>query len=48
MPKVLISDPLAPEGLEILERARGIEVINAPDLDQAGLLEAISPISGAV
>ncbi len=46
MPKVLISDPLAPEGLEILERARGIEVINAPDLDQAELLEAIRDVEG--
>jgi D-3-phosphoglycerate dehydrogenase len=46
VPKVLISDPLAPEGLEILERARGIEVINAPDLDQAELLEAIRDAEG--
>jgi D-3-phosphoglycerate dehydrogenase len=46
VPKVLISDSLAPEGLEILERARGIEVVNAPGLDRAGLLEAIRDADG--
>jgi D-3-phosphoglycerate dehydrogenase len=46
VPKVLVSDPLAPEGLEILEGARGIEVIYEPDLDPPSLLEAIRDVEG--
>ena len=46
MPKVLVSDQLAPEGLEILEGARGIEVIYEPDLDPPSLLEVIRDAEG--
>ena len=49
MPKVLISDPLAPEGLEILERARGIEVDQrAGSRSREELLEAIRDAEGLV
>ena len=48
MPKVLVSDPMAPEGLEILERARGLEVVNAPDLSHQELLEAVRDAEGLV
>ncbi len=48
MPKVLVSDPMAAEGLEILERARGIEVVNAPDLSHEELLETIRDVEGLV
>ena len=41
MPKVLVTDSLADQGLEILERADGIEVENAPGLDPDVLLEKI-------
>jgi D-3-phosphoglycerate dehydrogenase len=41
MAKVLVTDSLAPQGLEILERAQGIEVENAPGLDPDVLLEKI-------
>ena len=40
MPKVLVSDALAREGLAILEAARGLEVVNAPGLTPAALLDA--------
>ncbi len=48
MPKVLVSDPMAAEGLEILERARGIEVVAAPDLSHEELLETIRYVEGLV
>jgi D-3-phosphoglycerate dehydrogenase len=48
VPKVLVSDPLAPEGLEILQKARGLEVVNAPDLSHEELLEAIRDAEGLV
>lgn len=48
MPKVLVSDALAPQGLEILERAPGIEVLNRPGLDPAALLEAVRDAEGLV
>jgi len=48
VPKVLVSDAMAPEGLEILERARGLEVVNAPDLSHEELLEAIRDAEGLV
>lgn len=48
MPRVLISDSLAPQGLEILEHARGIEVEYAPNLSPDALLEKIREADGLV
>ena len=36
--KVLVTDTLAPQGLELLERAPGFTVDNAPGLEGAELL----------
>ncbi len=41
MAVVLVTDSLAPEGLEIFERAEGIEVVDAPGLSPGDLLERI-------
>ncbi len=46
MIKVLVSDNLATEGLEVLRQARGIEVIEKSGLSHAELLEAISDVDG--
>jgi len=48
VPKVLVSDPLAREGLEILETARGIELVNAPGLAPADLLAAVADADGLI
>ncbi len=48
MPKVLVSDALAEPGLDILERAPGIEVVNSPGLSPADLLDAIADADGLV
>ena len=48
MAKVLVSDALAPQGLEILERAPGIEVIDAPGIAPDALLERIRDVDGLV
>ena len=48
MPKVLVTDALAPQGVEILERAEGLEVVNAPGLSPGDLLEAIADVDGLV
>jgi D-3-phosphoglycerate dehydrogenase len=48
MARVLVSDSLAPQGLEILEQARGIEVDYAPGLPPAELLERIRGAEGLV
>ena len=48
MPKVLVSDRLAQEGLDILEQARGIEVDYRPGLAPEELLDAISDAEGLV
>ena len=48
MPRVLVSDSLAPQGLEILAHARGIEVDYAPDLSPDALLEHIRDAEGLV
>ncbi|MBW2268832.1 MAG: phosphoglycerate dehydrogenase, partial [Deltaproteobacteria bacterium] len=48
MPKVLVSDSLAPQGLEILENAPGIEVDYRPGIDPGDLLEAIRDTHGLV
>jgi D-3-phosphoglycerate dehydrogenase len=48
VPKVLVSDSLAPQGLEILERAPGLEVDYRPGVDPGDLLEAIRDCHGLV
>jgi len=48
MARVLVSDSLAPQGLAILEQARGIEVDYAPGLAPADLLERIRDADGLV
>jgi D-3-phosphoglycerate dehydrogenase len=48
MATVLVTDSLAPEGLEILERAEGIEVVEAPGLDPGALLERIKSADALV
>jgi len=44
--KVLVSDNLAAEGLEIFRQARDIEVIESPGLAPGELLEAIADVEG--
>ena len=44
--KVLVSDNLAAEGLEVLSQARGIEVIERPGMTPSELLEAIRDVDG--
>jgi D-3-phosphoglycerate dehydrogenase / 2-oxoglutarate reductase len=39
--KILVTDPLAPQGLEILRGSPGIEVVEAPDLAPGDLLAAV-------
>ena len=46
--KVLVSDKLAKEGLEILEAAEGVEVINRPGLSVEELTEVITDVDGIV
>jgi len=46
--KVLVSDTLAPEGLEILERAPGLTVVCEPGLKGDELLAAVADIDGLV
>jgi D-3-phosphoglycerate dehydrogenase len=46
--KVLVSDSLATQGLEILERSPGIEVMNAPGLPPGELLQAIADADALV
>ncbi|HXV35648.1 MAG TPA: phosphoglycerate dehydrogenase [Myxococcota bacterium] len=48
MAKVLVTDTLAPQGLEILERAPGLEVVVAPGLSGDALLEAVGDAEGLV
>jgi len=48
VPKVLVSDPLAPQGLEILERARGMQVVYRPGLSPSELLAEIADANGLV
>ena len=48
MAKVLVSDTLAPEGLEILERAPGLTVVCEPGLKGDELLAAVADIDGLV
>ena len=46
--KVLVSDKLAREGLDILEAAEGLEVINQPGLSADELKDAIADVDGIV
>jgi D-3-phosphoglycerate dehydrogenase len=46
--KVLVTDALAPQGLEILESASGLEVENRPGLAPGDLLEAIADAEALV
>jgi D-3-phosphoglycerate dehydrogenase len=46
--KVLVSDALAPQGLEVLQQARGLEVIDKPGLSPGELLEIIPEVEGLV
>jgi D-3-phosphoglycerate dehydrogenase len=48
MAKVLVSDSLARQGLELLEQARGLEVDYAPGLAPAALLERVRDAEGLV
>ena len=48
MPKVLVSDPLAEEGLAVLEAAQELEVESRPGLSPGELLEAIVDVDGLV
>jgi len=48
MARVLVSDSLAPQGLEILEQARGIEVDYAPGIAAPELLERVRDAEGLV
>ena len=48
MSKVLVTDSLAPQGLEILERASGLEVDYRPGLSPGELLEAIADAEALV
>jgi D-3-phosphoglycerate dehydrogenase len=46
--KVLVTDSLAPEGFEILEKAQGLQVVDAPGLSPAELLSAIADADALV
>jgi D-3-phosphoglycerate dehydrogenase len=46
VPKVLISDSLAEQGVTVLEHAPGIEVINRPGCSPDELLELIADVDG--
>jgi D-3-phosphoglycerate dehydrogenase len=48
LPKVLVTDRLAAEGLSILEESTALEVVNAPGLAPGDLLEAIRDAHGLV
>ena len=48
MPKILISDSLAEQGVTVLEEATGIEVVNKPGLSPEELLAAIPEFDGLV
>ena len=48
MAKVLVSDALAAEGLEVLRQAQGLEVVDRPGMPPAELLEAIADAEGLV
>ncbi|MBJ21029.1 MAG: phosphoglycerate dehydrogenase [bacterium] len=48
MPKVLVSDSLAEQGVTVLEQAAGIDVLNRPGCSPDELLELIADVDGLV
>ncbi len=48
MAKVLVTDSLAPEGLEILEGTPGFTVVHAPGLKGDDLLAGVADVDGLV
>ncbi|HVH19594.1 MAG TPA: phosphoglycerate dehydrogenase [Myxococcota bacterium] len=48
MRKVLVTDSLAPEGFEILQKSQGLQVVDAPGLSPADLLGAIADADALV
>ena len=46
--KVLVSDALAPQGLEVLQHARGLDVIDRPGCSVDELLELVKDVEGLV
>jgi D-3-phosphoglycerate dehydrogenase len=48
VPKILISDSLAEQGVAVLEQAPGIEVLNRPGISPDELLELIRDVDGLV
>jgi D-3-phosphoglycerate dehydrogenase len=48
VPKVLVSDPLAHEGIEILEAVRGLEVVERAGLAPGELAEALRDVDGLI
>jgi len=48
VPKVLVTDRLAPEGLEVLQQAAGLEVVDRPGASPDELLELIGDAEGLV
>jgi len=46
--KVLVSDSLATQGLEVLQQTSGIELIDRPDASPGELLELIADVEGLV
>ena len=48
MSKVLISDSLASQGIEVLDQAPGLEVLDRPGIAPGELLEAIREVEGLI
>ncbi len=48
MPKILISDSLAEQGIQVLEQAPGIECLNRPGISPDELLELVRDVDGLV
>ena len=48
MPKILISDSLAEQGVAVLEQASGLEVVNRPGCSPDELLSLIADVDGLV
>ena len=46
MPKILVSDSLAEQGVAVLEQSAGIEVVNRPGCSPDELLELIADVDG--
>jgi D-3-phosphoglycerate dehydrogenase len=46
--KVLVTDALAPQGVELLEQTRGLEVLNKPGTSPEELLELIGDAEGLI